>query len=222
MPLLAGEKEDRRGFYFVPVEDPEKVAEKVRELVTRTLPRRFRLDPLEEIQVLCPMHKGASGAIALNRSLQESLNGDSFGLERGERLFRVGDRVMQVKNDYEKEVFNGDIGRITGIDKEEQSLTIVFEGRVIPYDFQDLDQVVPAYAITIHKSQGSEYPAVVIPLTTQHYIMLQRNLFYTALMRARKIAVVVGTKKAMAIAVRNDRVQHRFTRLAMKLRESCP
>lgn len=222
MPLLAGEKEDRRGFYFVPVEDPEKVAEKVRELVTRTLPRRFRLDPLEEIQVLCPMHKGASGAIALNRSLQESLNGDSFGLERGERLFRVGDRVMQVKNDYEKEVFNGDIGRITGIDKEEQSLTIVFEGRVIPYDFQDLDQVVPAYAITIHKSQGSEYPAVVIPLTTQHYIMLQRNLFYTALTRARKIAVVVGTKKAMAIAVRNDRVQHRFTRLAMKLRESCP
>ena len=124
---------------------------------------------------------------------------------------------MQVKNDYEKDVFNGDIGRIVGIDEEEQVLAIAFDGRVIPYVFMDLDQVIPAYAITVHKSQGSEYPAVVIPLTTQHYLMLQRNLLYTALTRARRLAVIVGTKKALAIAVKNDKVQLRCSRLALRL-----
>ena len=219
MPLLADEAKNRRGFHFIGEDDPEKVAEKVCQLVTKVLPDRFGLDPLESIQVLCPMHKGEAGAMSLNERLQESLNGSSPGLHRGGKLFRVGDRVMQVKNDYEKEVFNGDIGRVVGIDEEQQVVTIAFEGRVIPYEFPDLDQVSPAYAITVHKSQGSEYPAVVMPLTTQHYMMLQRNLFYTALTRAKSLAVVVGTKKAMAIAVRNDKVQHRCTRLAARLRK---
>lgn len=217
MPLFAGEAEARKGFHFIAEEDPEKVALKVCELVSRTLPQRFGLDPLEDIQVLCPMHKGESGAIALNESLQEALNGRSSGFHRGGKTFRIGDRVMQVKNDYEKDVFNGDIGRIVGIDEEEQVLAIAFEGRVIPYAFMDLDQVIPAYAITVHKSQGSEYPAVVIPLTTQHYLMLQRNLLYTALTRARRLAVIVGTKKALAIAVKNDKVQLRCSRLALRL-----
>lgn len=127
---------------------------------------------------------------------------------------------MQVRNDYEKDVFNGDIGRIMGIDEEEQVVTIAFDGRLIPYLFPDLDQIVPAYAITVHKSQGSEYPAVVIALTTQHYLMLQRNLLYTALTRARRFAVIVGTKKALAISVRNDRVQRRCSRLSLRLRHS--
>jgi exodeoxyribonuclease V alpha subunit len=217
MPLFAGEAEARKGFHFIAEEDPEKVALKVCELVSRTLPQRFGLDPLEDIQVLCPMHKGESGAIALNESLQEALNGRSAGFHRGGKTFRIGDRVMQVKNDYEKDVFNGDIGRIVGIDEEEQVLAIAFDGRVIPYVFMDLDQVIPAYAITVHKSQGSEYPAVVIPLTTQHYLMLQRNLLYTALTRARRLAVIVGTKKALAIAVKNDKVQLRCSRLALRL-----
>ena len=217
MPLFAGEAEARKGFHFIAEEDPEKVALKVCELVSRTLPQRFGLDPLEDIQVLCPMHKGESGAIALNESLQEALNGLSAGFHRGGKTFRIGDRVMQVKNDYEKDVFNGDIGRIVGIDEEEQVLAIAFDGRVIPYVFMDLDQVIPAYAITVHKSQGSEYPAVVIPLTTQHYLMLQRNLLYTALTRARRLAVIVGTKKALAIAVKNDKVQLRCSRLALRL-----
>jgi len=217
MPLFAGEAEAKKGFHFIAEENPEKVALKVCELVSRTLPQRFGLDPLEDIQVLCPMHKGESGAIALNDSLQETLNGQSAGFHRGGKTFRIGDRVMQVKNDYEKDVFNGDIGRIVGIDEEEQVLAIEFEGRVIPYVFMDLDQVIPAYAITVHKSQGSEYPAVVIPLTTQHYLMLQRNLLYTALTRARRLAVIVGTKKALAIAVKNDKVQLRCSRLALRL-----
>lgn len=219
MPLLADEAKNRRGFHFIGEDDPEKVAEKVCQLVTKVLPDRFGLDPLESIQVLCPMHKGEAGAMSLNERLQQALNGSSSGLHRGGKLFRVGDRVMQVKNDYEKEVFNGDIGRVVGIDEEQQVVSIAFEGRVIPYEFPDLDQVSPAYAITVHKSQGSEYPAVVIPLTTQHYMMLQRNLFYTALTRAKSLAVVVGTKKAMAIAVKNDKVQHRCTRLAARLRK---
>ena len=217
MPFFAGEAEARRGFHFIPEEDPGKIAAKICELVTKTLPHRFGLDPLEDIQVLCPMHKGEAGAIALNESLQEALNGSSAGLQRAGKTFKAGDRVMQVRNDYEKDVFNGDIGRIVGIDVEDQVVTIAFDGRVIPYAFMDLDQIVPAYAITVHKSQGSEYPAVVIPLTTQHYLMLQRNLLYTALTRARRLAVIVGTKKALAIAVRNDRVQMRCSRLALRL-----
>jgi exodeoxyribonuclease V alpha subunit len=220
MPLFPGEGETRKGFYFLQEEDPEKVGLKVCELVTETLPRRFGLDPLEEIQVLCPMHKGAAGAIALNESLQESLNGKAPWLQRGGKTYRVGDRVMQVRNDYEKDVFNGDIGRIVGIDEEEQIVMVAFDGRLIPYLFPDLDQIVPAYAITVHKSQGSEYPAVVIPLTTQHYLMLQRNLLYTALTRARRLAVIVGTKKALAISVRNDRVQRRCSRLSLRLRQT--
>jgi len=176
---------------------------------------------MEEIQVLCPMHKGEAGAMALNERLQSALNGGAEALHRGGRVYRVNDRIMQVRNDYEKEVFNGDIGRILSIDPENQVAVLAFEGKAIPYAFDDLDQVVPAYAITVHKSQGSEYPAVVLPLTTQHYLMLQRNLLYTALTRAKRFAVLVGTKKAVNIAVRNDRVQRRFSRLACRLTGTC-
>lgn len=217
MPLLPGEGEARKGFYFVMEENPGEVALKIRELVTRVLPGRLGLDPMRDIQVLSPMHKGEAGAIALNDSLQEALNGSSAGLRHGGRAFRVGDRVMQVRNSYEKDVFNGDIGRIVGIDAENQVVNVSFEERLVPYAFPDLDEIVPAYAITVHKSQGSEYPAVVIPLTTQHYMMLQRNLLYTALTRAKRVAVIVGTKRALAIAVRNNRVQRRFSRLAQRL-----
>lgn len=217
MPLFSEGSEAHGGFRFIPEEEPEKVAEKVCELVKRTLPDRFGLDPMEDIQVLCPMHKGEAGSLALNERLQAALNGTSPALRRGGRSFRIGDRVMQIRNDYEKEVFNGDIGRVMGIDEEEQVMMIAYEGRVVPYLFADLDQVIPAYAITVHKSQGSEYPAVVIPFTTQHYLMLQRNLLYTALTRARRQAVIVGTKKALAIAVKNDRVQQRYSRLAGRL-----
>lgn len=221
MPVFARQGGFSGGFCFIPEEDPEKVALKVCELVTRTLPNRFGLDPMEEIQVLCPMHKGEAGAIALNERLQAALNGGAESLHRGGRVFRVKDRVMQIRNDYEKEVFNGDIGRILGIDPEGQVAVVAFDGRAIPYPFEDLDQLVPAYAITVHKSQGSEYPAVVLPITTQHYMMLQRNLLYTGLTRARRFAVLVGTRKAIAIAVRNDRVQQRCSRLACRLAGSC-
>jgi exodeoxyribonuclease V alpha subunit len=221
MPVFARQGGFSGGFCFIPEEDPEKVAVKVCELVTRTLPSRFGLDPMEEIQVLSPMHKGEAGAMALNERLQSALNGNSEALHRGGRVFRVNDRVMQVRNDYEKDVFNGDIGRILSIDPEEQVAVLTFDGRAVPYPFDELDQVVPAYAITVHKSQGSEYPAVVLPLTTQHYLMLQRNLLYTALTRAKRFAILVGTRKAVAIAVGNDRVQHRYSRLACRLTGAC-
>ena len=221
MPVFARQGGFSGGFCFIQEEDPGKVAMKVCELVTRTLPNGYGLDPMEEIQVLCPMHKGEAGAMALNERLQSALNGGAEALHRGGRLYRVNDRIMQVRNDYEKEVFNGDIGRILSIDPEEQVAVLVFDGRAVPYPFEDLDQVIPAYAITVHKSQGSEYPAVVLPLTTQHYLMLQRNLLYTALTRAKRFAVIVGTKKAVSIAVRNDRVQHRFSRLACRLTGAC-
>ena len=164
------------------------------------------------------MHKGTVGAGNLNAQLQEALNPSENSVTRFGRSFRVRDKVMQIKNNYDKEVFNGDIGRVTGIDEEAQELTVSFDGRQVDYDFADLDEVVQAYAVSVHKAQGSQYPVVVIPVHTQHYMLLQRNLIYTGITRGRKLVVMVGTRKALAIAVANNKTQKRFTRLAERLK----
>jgi exodeoxyribonuclease V alpha subunit len=203
-------------FYFIEREDPDKVLGVVKDLCSRRLPRAFGMDPME-VQVLSPMHRGTVGVSNLNTELQALLNPNGVELAHGGRVFRAGDRVMQTSNDYEKEVFNGDVGRITSVDPEEHRLQVSFDDRMVGYDRTDLDELVLAYAISIHKSQGSEYPAVIVPMLTQHYIMLQRNLLYTALTRARKLVVLVGSKRAVAMAIRNDRVQSRYTKLCQRL-----
>lgn len=216
-PLSQQEGDELQDFYFISKEDPEEAAQVILKLCTERIPARFGLDPIEEIQVLSPMNRGAAGAGRLNTLLQESLNPGRTVIERNGRVFRLHDKVMQVRNNYDKDVFNGDMGRIRKIDFEEGEIVVDVDGRAVPYDFSELDELVLAYAITVHKAQGSEYPAVVFPLLTQHYIMLQRNLVYTAITRAKKLVVVVGSKRALAMALRNDGMQHRFTLLRERL-----
>ncbi len=204
-------------FYFIEKEEPERVLDIIRRLVKERIPQRFGFDPVDEIQVLTPMHKGIVGAGNLNTELQRLLNPDENGLNRGDRTYRVNDKVMQIRNNYDKEVYNGDIGRITGIKPELREVTIAFGGKAVGYNFADMDEIVLAYAVSVHKSQGSEYPAVVIPILTQHYILLQRNLIYTAVTRGRELVVLVGTKRALAIGVKNDKTQKRFTYLKHRL-----
>ena len=207
-------------FYFVPADDPESAVPRVIELVRTRIPRRFGLDPVRDIQVLCPMNRGGVGARSLNIELQAALN--PAGERRVERFgwtFAPGDKVMQVENDYDKDVYNGDIGRIVDVDPELGEVTARFDDRTVAYGFGELDALVPAYATTIHKSQGSEYPAVVIPLMTQHYVMLRRNLLYTGVTRGKRLVVLVGQRKAIAIAVRAASGRKRWS----KLREwMCP
>ena len=210
----SGPKDD---FYFIEQEDPEEVLKIILELVKERVPRRFGFDPVDDIQVLTPMHRGTVGAGNLNMELQKALNPREDGVIRGNRTFRINDKVMQIKNNYDKEVFNGDIGRITRIDPENQEVTLSFDGRDVPYDFTDLDEIVLAYAVSVHKSQGSEYPAVIIPILTQHYVLLQRNLIYTGVTRGRKLVVMAGTKKALAIGVKNDKTEKRYTYLRYRL-----
>ncbi len=205
-------------FYFIQQEDPEKVLEIILELTRERIPRRFNFDPVEDIQVLTPMHRGVAGAGNLNKKLQEALNPGENIIIRGDRGFRVNDKVMQIKNNYDKEVFNGDIGKITKIIADEQALVISFDGREVVYEFADLDEIVLAYAVSVHKSQGSEYPAVVIPILIQHYMLLQRNLIYTAVTRGRRLVVMVGTRKALAIGINNNKTQKRYTYLRHRLR----
>jgi exodeoxyribonuclease V alpha subunit len=217
MPLLAHESKD---FFLFQEQDAGKAADWVLDLVARRIPARFGFDPCADIQVLCPMHRGAAGVAELNHRLQSELNPPSpqkCERQHGHRVFRQGDRVMQIRNDYERLVFNGDLGRVVAIDAEEQVVTVSFEGRPVQYEFSELDELVHAYAISIHKSQGSEFPVVVIPVLTQHYMMLQRNLLYTGVTRARRLVVLVGSKKAIAIAVHNNRISERNTRLAARL-----
>jgi exodeoxyribonuclease V alpha subunit len=190
------------------------------ELVCERIPRRFNLNPIDDIQVLSPMHKGVVGTENLNKALQDALNPSQVHLVKGDRAFRLKDKVMQMRNNYEKEVFNGDIGRITSIDTENREVTITFDGIPIPYDFFELDEIALAYAISVHKSQGSEYPAVVIPILSQHYILLQRNLIYTAVTRGKRLVVMVGTKKALAMGINNDRIMRRYTYLCERLKEA--
>jgi len=216
-PDLRAESGQKQDFYFIGKEDPQGVVDTIVKLCAERIPRRFGLDPAEDVQVLSPMHRGEVGAQNLNLALQNALNPSGITLEMGGRIFRVNDKVMQIKNNYDKDVFNGDIGRIRFIDREDAEIRVEFDGRTATYGFSELDELVHAYAITIHKSQGSEYPAVVFPLLTQHFMMLQRNLLYTAVTRARKLVVIVGSKKALAIAVRNNRTQSRFSLLKERL-----
>jgi exodeoxyribonuclease V alpha subunit len=216
-PQLAASGEGAGDFFFIEKEDPEHVLQVVLKLCSERIPRKFGLDPLAGIQVLSPMHRGRVGAHALNTALQRTLNPHGAAMERGGQEFRAGDKVMQIRNNYEKEVFNGDIGRIRRIDHDNQRVMVELDGRLVPYEFSELDELVPAYAITVHKAQGSEYPAVVLPLLTQHFVMLQRNLLYTAITRGKKLVVIVGSKKAVAMAVKNNRTQRRFTLLKERL-----
>ncbi|HLK92989.1 MAG TPA: ATP-dependent RecD-like DNA helicase [Polyangia bacterium] len=213
----ADRESDRRDFFFLEADDPAKAAELIRDLVAVRLPRRYGFAP-QEIQVLSPMHRGELGAGNLNRLLQEMLTAGAPGLERGQRTLRVGDKVMQVRNDYDKEVWNGDSGTVEGMGAE--ALTVRFDDRLVEYALDELDALVLAYAATVHKSQGSEYPAVIIPVHTQHYVMLQRNLLYTAVTRSKRLCVLVGTRKALALAVRNADVAARASGTGARLRAS--
>jgi len=207
-------------FQFIQEEDPEKILQNILDLCSERIPRHFRFHPLREIQVLTPMHKGTIGVTNLNVELQKRLNPGPPGITRGAWNFRSGDKVMQIVNNYDKDVFNGDIGLISKIDPEQREAVIEFDGRLVPYDYSDLDEVVLAYAVSVHKSQGSEYPAVILPVVTQHYMLLQRNLIYTGITRAKKLVILIGTKKALSIAVRNNKPQRRYTLLSERLRAS--
>jgi exodeoxyribonuclease V alpha subunit len=213
MPDLAPPSGDA-DFYFVSAADPEEAVARIVELVSKRIPRRFGFDPIKDIQVLCPMNRGGVGARSLNIELQAALNpaGDKK-VERFGWTFAPGDKVMQIENDYDRDVYNGDIGMIEDIDMDEGEVAVDFDGRTVTFAFGELDTLVPAYAATIHKSQGSEYPAVVIPVMTQHYAMLQRNLIYTGITRGKKLVVLVGQKKAVAIAVKNVSGRTRWSKL---------
>lgn len=201
-------------FYFVPAADPDQAVTRILDMVKTRIPKRFGLDPIRDIQVLCPMNRGGVGARSLNIELQAKLNpsGDNK-VERFGSTFAPGDKVMQIENDYDKEVYNGDIGYVDGIDLNEGELSASFDGRTVTYLFGELDTLVLAYAATIHKSQGSEYPAVVIPVLTQHYAMLQRNLLYTGITRGKRLVVIIGQRKAVAIAVKNVSGRRRWSKL---------
>ncbi len=223
MPELPGKDEGMDGggdFFFVKAETPERGVELIRKLVCEAIPRRFGFDPMGDVQILTPMQKGELGARNLNAAMQAALNPRGIDVERFGWKFREGDRVMQTENDYDKDVFNGDVGLVAKVDLDEQEIVVRYDDRKVAYDFQELDELTPAYAVTVHKSQGSEYPCVVLPMHTQHYVMLQRNLLYTGLTRGKKLVVIVGTEKAVGLAVRNAEVGRRNTTLRKRLREA--
>ena len=216
-PILKGEKE--RDFYFLEEEIPQAAVRKIINLCTTRLPSKYKIDPVVDIQVLTPMYKGEVGADNLNYQLREALNPKGTQIKYRDNIFRVNDKIMQIKNNYDKEVFNGDIGTINKINLEESTLEVSFYERKVSYDFAELNELVLAYAITVHKSQGSEYKIVIIPVTTQHYLLLQRNLLYTGITRARDMVILIGTKKALWIAIKNNKTFHRNTLLQERLRE---
>lgn len=204
-------------FYFIEQKEPERVRQIIMELVAHRIPARFGFEPIDGIQVLTPMHKGIVGAENLNNSLQNALNPGEECVSRSSSSFRIHDKVMQIKNNYDKLVFNGDIGRIEKVHPENQTVLISFDQRNVLYDFSELNEIILAYAISVHKSQGSEYPAVVLPILTQHYILLQRNLIYTAVTRGKHLVVVVGTRKALHMGINNNKTRKRFTYLKQRL-----
>ena len=206
-------------FFFIEKENPEEAADEIVNLVKTRLPQHYRI-PSSAIQVLAPMQRGVVGATNLNQMLQDALNPVGDRLKRGGFLFKTHDKVMQIKNDYDKEVFNGDIGEVSDVNLEDRELTVTFDNRSVVYDSSELDELVLAYAATIHKSQGSEYPVVVMPILMTHYVMLQRNLVYTGVTRAKKLLVIVGTKKALSMAIRNTSIDKRNTLLAKRIKES--
>jgi exodeoxyribonuclease V alpha subunit len=217
LPVTQTEQEGHQDFYFIQQEEPEKVLETILNLCSKKVPDKFGFDPVSDIQVLTPMHRGVVGASNLNAELQKHLNSSTDELVRGGRVFRTGDKVMQVRNNYDKDIYNGDIGRVTSINREDQEISVDFDGRVVNYDFTELDELMLAYAVSVHKSQGSEYPVVIMPVLTQHYMLLQRNLLYTAVTRGKKLVILIGTKKALAIAIRNNKPRERYTKLKERL-----
>lgn len=206
-------------FYWIDQEDPERVVAVIAALVAERIPKRFRFDPMTDIQVLAPMNRGNCGSHALNDLLQRTLNGgERPEIRFGERLFRQGDRVMQVSNNYDKGVFNGEMGQIVNVDTANKKFLVAYDIGNVEYEWFECDQIRLAYAVTVHKSQGSEFPVVIMPLLSQHFVMLQRNLVYTGMTRARKLLIMVGSRRALAMAIRNDKPAMRFTRLAQRLK----
>ena len=222
--ILTGERPEsgidgpNSDFFFVPAETPERAAELLETMVVDRIPRRFELDAVRDVQILTPMHRGVCGANQLNKRLQARLNPDGAPVRRGQVEFRVGDKVMQMKNDYQKDVFNGDVGLIVA--QGSAGVVIQFDQRLVEYDRESMDRLGLAYACSVHKSQGSEYPAVVLPVLTEHWLMLQRNLLYTAVTRGKQLVVLVGQTKALARAVQNVDGLERYTHLAQRLRQS--
>ncbi len=219
-PVLNGKEE--RDFFFLKEEDPEQAAAKIIQLCTTRLPRKYHIDPVRDIQVLTPMYKSAVGADQLNQLMRNALNPAGKSVKYGHQQYKINDKVMQIRNNYDKEIFNGDIGNIREIDYEEQVVKVIFYHRMVEYDFSELNELVLAYAITVHKSQGSEYPVVIIPMLTQHFLLLQRNLLYTAITRAKKMVIIVGTNKALWIAIKNNKTVKRNTFLKERLRQLTP
>ena len=215
---------DSRDFFFFNISEPQAAADMLVNIVKTRVPERWGLDPMRDIQVIAPMYRGDIGVHNLNSRLQSELNSDlrMAHVKLGGRIFRVGDKVMQTRNNYEKDVFNGDIGFIDSIDDDDNSLEVVIDGNFVAYDFSELDDLMHAYCISTHRAQGSEYPAVVMPVMTQHFIMLQRNLLYTAITRAKKLVVLVGTRQALWLAVNNNKVAERHSGLLPRLRARIP
>ena len=207
-------------FYFLEQNNQKKVVSTIVELCTRTIPERFDFDPMYEVQVLTPMHKGVIGTTNLNQVLQKVLNPNPVMIEAMGSTFKTGDKIMHLKNNYQKEVFNGDIGIISSINRKEKQLSVDYYGRIVTYDFTEMDEISLAYAISVHKSQGSEYPAVILPIMTQHFVLLQRNLLYTAITRGENLVILVGTKKALNIALRNNKPTERLSGLASRLMDN--
>ncbi len=218
-PIASPYEPPKADFFFIAQDDPEKVRDLVLETVCERIPQRYGLNPMRDVQVLAPMHKGEVGTQRLGGLIQDRLNPRSGPeMVRGHARFRVGDRVLMLRNNYEKEVFNGDLGWIMEMSVEDNALSVEFDGNLVVFEATELDDLSPAYAISVHKSQGSEYPAVVLPLVTQHFIMLQRNLIYTALTRARRLAVIIGSPKAMNIGLRATGAGKRFSWLSERVR----
>jgi exodeoxyribonuclease V alpha subunit len=220
--LVLNENGERRDFVFIPREAEEEILAMLRQLMRENVPRSLELEAEEithSIQVLTPMHRGLLGTLNLNREMQNLLNPAGESLERGGSILRLGDKVMQLRNNYDKAVFNGDLGRIVGIDRQEGKVKVDFYDKSVEYEADELDEINLAYATSIHKSQGSEYPAVLIPLHTSHYVMLHRSILYTAVTRGKKLVVLVGSRKALAMAIRNVRLEKRNSGLKEKLIE---
>ncbi|HAA55626.1 MAG TPA: ATP-dependent RecD-like DNA helicase [Myxococcales bacterium] len=220
MPILPAPKPNQLlDFYFIPRSQPQQVAQIISDLVCERIPKRFGFQPLD-IQVISPMYRGDIGVTSLNRMLQQRLSNEGASLSFSGNEFFRGDRVLQMRNNYDKDVFNGDVGVIEEIDAKEIKMTVLFDGRAVAYDRTDIDELTLAYAISVHKSQGSEYPAVVIPVHSQHFVMLQRNLLYTGMTRGKRLVVLVGDKRSLNIAVSNDRIRKRCSRLDWRLQEA--
>ena len=221
-PELPADDKAMSDFFFIDRDTPERIMATTLEMVTQRIPAKFGLHPIRDVQVLSPMHRGLLGVREMNTRLQAALNPakpEAPSVEKFGWTFRAGDKVIQTQNNYDKDVFNGDIGQIVSIDPVERRVKVSYEGRDVEYDFGELDEISLAYAITIHKSQGSEFPAVVIPLATQHYMMLQRNLVYTGVTRGRKLVLLIGQEKALGMAIRNDQMQRRFSGLLVRMKQ---